>query len=76
MVLKPDFVAKAASPQVGRDCIEAMLKDGFNLVVLIIGVFADAAFFNIVKETATEINQKVDIASGTVGDFDVLRIAA
>lgn len=76
MALKPDFIAEAASPQAVRDYAETILKGGSNLVVLTIGAFADAAFFNRVKETATEHNQKVYIASGAVGGFDVLRTAA
>jgi aspartate dehydrogenase len=76
MALKPDFVAEAASPQAVRDYAEVVLKGGANLVILTVGAFADSAFFNRVKETAAEHNQKVYIASGAVGGFDVLRTAA
>jgi aspartate dehydrogenase len=76
MALKPDFVAEAASPQAVREYAEPVLKGGSNFVVLTVGAFADAAFFHRVKETAAEYNQKVYIASGAVGGFDVLRTAA
>ncbi|MFD0959997.1 aspartate dehydrogenase domain-containing protein [Paenibacillus chungangensis] len=76
MALKPDFIAEAASPQAVKDYAETILKGGANLVVLTVGAFADADFFNRVKETAREHNQRVYIASGAVGGFDVLRTAA
>ncbi len=76
MDLKPDFVAEAASPQALRDYAETILQGGSNLVVLTIGAFADSAFYHTVRETAREHNQKVYIASGAVGGFDVLRTAA
>lgn len=74
--LKPDFIAEAASPQAVRDYTETILKGGSNMVVLSIGAFADEALYERVKKTAAEHNQKVYIASGAVGGFDVLRTAA
>ena len=76
MALKPDVTAEAASPQALKELGETVLKSGSNLVVLSIGAFADADFYNEIKETARENNQKVYIASGAVGGFDVLRTAA
>lgn len=76
MDLKPDFTAEAASVQAVRDYTEAILKGGSNMVVLSIGAFADAAFYEKVKNTAVKSNKKVYIASGAVGGFDVLRTAA
>lgn len=76
MALKPDFTAEAASPQAVVAYTETVLKSGSHLVVLSIGAFADADLYNKVKETARVNNQKVYIASGAVGGFDVLRTAA
>ena len=76
MALKPDFVAEAASVQAIRDYSETILKGGSNLVVLSIGAFADADFYEQVRQTALASKQRVYIASGAVGGFDVLRTAA
>jgi aspartate dehydrogenase len=76
LALKPDIIAEAASPQAVGEYSETILKGGASLVVLSIGAFADAALYNRVRETAAENNQKVYIASGAVGGFDVLRTAA
>ncbi|HHX60241.1 MAG TPA: DUF108 domain-containing protein [Epulopiscium sp.] len=76
MALKPDITAEAASPQAIIDYTETVLKSGSDLVVLSIGAFADTELYNKVKETARENNQKIYIASGAVGGFDVLRTAA
>lgn len=75
MALEPDFTAEAASPQAVRDYSETVLKAGSNLVVLTIGAFADSELYERVRNTAAENNQKVYIASGAVGGFDVLRTA-
>lgn len=76
MDLQPDITAEAASPQAIIDYTETVLKSGSDLVVLSIGAFADADLYDKVKETARENNQKIYIASGAVGGFDVLRTAA
>lgn len=76
MALEPDFTAEAASVQSIRDYAEDVLTGGSNLVVLSIGAFADAEFYERVKQTARESHRRVYIASGAVGGFDVLRTAA
>ncbi|MFD2115592.1 aspartate dehydrogenase domain-containing protein [Paenibacillus yanchengensis] len=76
LALEPDIVAEAASPEAVRDYSEIVLQGGASLVVITIGVFADTAFYNRVKQTAVENKQKIYIASGAVGGFDVLRTAA
>lgn len=76
MALEPDYTAEAASVQAVRDYSEAVLMGGSNLVVLSIGAFADAEFYEQVKEMARESHRRVYIASGAVGGFDVLRTAA
>lgn len=76
MTLKPDFTAEAASVQSIKDYAKDILQGGSNLVVLSIGAFADANFYEEVKNTARQSDKKVYIASGAVGGFDVLRTAA
>lgn len=76
MALKPDFTAEAASPQAVRDYSETVLRSGSNLVVISIGAFVDELLYKSVKKAAMENNQKVYIASGAVGGFDVLRTAS
>jgi len=76
MALRPDFTAEAASPQAILDYTEEVLQSGSNLVVLSIGAFADAPFYKKAKEVARETGNRIYIASGAVGGFDVLRTAA
>lgn len=71
--LKPDYVAEAASVQAVKDMAEKILASGAGFIVLSIGAFADAEFYERVKQTAREHGSKVYIASGAVGGFDVLR---
>lgn len=73
MALKPDYVAEAASVAVVKESAEKLLSSGSSIIVLSIGAFADAAFYERVKQTAKEHGTKVYIASGAVGGFDVLR---
>ena len=76
MALKPDFTAEAASVAAVKDYSEAILDGGSHFVVLSIGAFADAEFYERIKHTATKNKRRVYIASGAVGGFDVLRTAA
>lgn len=76
MSLKPDFVAEAASVKAVQSYCETILRGGSSFVVLSIGAFADAEFYERVKVTATQYQRRVYIASGAVGGFDVLRTAA
>ncbi|MGL5437459.1 MAG: aspartate dehydrogenase domain-containing protein [Lachnospiraceae bacterium] len=76
MALEPDFTAEAASVQSVRDYGEEVLNNGSHLVVLSIGAFADARFYEQIRKTALENELKVYIASGAVGGFDVLRTVA
>lgn len=73
---KPDYVAEAASVGAVRDYALRVLSQGASMVVLSIGAFADQAFYDEVKECAAAHGQKVHIASGAVGGFDVLRTIA
>lgn len=73
LALKPDYVVEAASPAVMKEIAEKTLRNGSNLVVLSIGAFADAEFYEKIKETAREAGVRVYLASGAIGGFDVLR---
>lgn len=76
MDLKPDFTVEAASYEAMRNYAEFILKSGSHLVVITTGSFADKEFYERVKQTAIETNQKVYIATGAVGGFDVMRTAS
>lgn len=76
MALEPDYTAEAASVQAVREYSEKVLMNGSNLVVLSIGAFADAEFYEKIKRAAIKSSNRVYIASGAVGGFDVLRTAA
>ncbi|MGF6906025.1 aspartate dehydrogenase domain-containing protein [Fusobacterium sp. PH5-44] len=76
LALNPDCVAEAASGQAIRDYGEIILKGNADLIVLSIGAFADTDFYEKIKEIAKKHKQKIYIASGAVGGFDVLKTAA
>lgn len=76
LALKPDCVAEAASGQAIRDYAEIILTGNADLVVLSVGAFSDTDFYEKIKETASTHKQKVYIASGAVGGFDVLKTAS
>jgi len=73
---KPDYTAEAASVGAMRSYAEAVLNGGSNLVVLSIGSFADAEFYQQVRATAAANGRKVYLPSGAVAGFDVLRTAS
>ena len=73
---KPDYTSEAASVAAVRSYAEAVLAGGSNLVVLSIGAFADAPFYQQVQKVAAENARKVYLPSGAVGGFDVLRTAS
>lgn len=73
LALKPDYVAEAASVELVRETAIRILSSGCSMVVVSIGAFADARFYEEVKNTARANGTKVHIASGAVGGFDVLR---
>lgn len=73
--LKPDYLVEAASPAAMRELALPTLANGTSIVTLSIGAFADTAFYEMVREMATTNGQRVYIASGATGGFDVLRTA-
>lgn len=76
LALSPDYVVETASPAALTAIAEKVLSAGSNLVVLSIGAFADAAFYERVRQTARQTGTRVHLASGAIGGFDVLRTAA
>lgn len=76
LAMKPDYVIEAASPAALKAIAEPVLKNGSNLVVLSIGAFADADFYDRIKQLAARTGTRVHLASGAIGGFDVLRTAA
>ena len=70
---KPDYVVEAASVSAVRDGAEKVLAHGADLIVLSAGAFADAGFYERVRNTAAAHGTRVHIASGAIGGFDVLR---
>lgn len=73
LALQPDYIAEAASGAAVREIAVKALSAGSNLIILSIGAFADADFYEQVKKIAAEHGTRVHIASGAVGGFDVLR---
>ena len=73
LALKPDMVVETASVECVRAIAEPVLRAGCDLVVISIGAFADAAFYDRVKAAAIEGGARVHIASGAIGGFDVLQ---
>ena len=71
--MKPDIVVETASVECVRAIAEPVLRAGCDLVVISIGAFADAAFYERVKAVASESGARVHIASGAIGGFDVLQ---
>lgn len=76
LALAPDYVVEAASPTALKAITERVLRNGSNLIVLSIGAFADADFYERTKQTALETGTRVHLASGAIGGFDVLRTVA
>lgn len=73
MALKPDYVVEAASVECVREIAGPVLAGGADLIVLSIGAFADAAFYDDVRQTAAAYGRRVHLASGAIGGFDVLQ---
>lgn len=73
LAMKPDCVVETASVECVRAIAEPVLAGGADLVVISIGAFADAAFYERVRATAAAHGTRVHIASGAIGGFDVLQ---
>ena len=75
LALKPDYLVEAASPACMRSLTVKTLQAGCSIVTLSIGAFADDAFYEEARWVATENGQRIYLASGATGGFDVLRTA-
>lgn len=71
--LKPDYIAEAASVQSVKEMAEKISAAGANLIVLSIGAFADAMFYEKIKDVNRVNGTRIYLASGAIGGFDVLR---
>lgn len=75
LVLKPDYLVEAASPEAMKALAIPALKNGTSILTLSIGALADATFYQDVLKTAKENDTRVYPVSGATGGFDVLRTA-
>lgn len=69
----PDIVVEAASVAAVQEYVLPILSSHASFVALSIGAFAEKNFYENVKETARKYGQKIYLASGAVGGFDVLK---
>lgn len=76
LALRPDYLVEAASPACMRALTTKTLEAGCSIVTLSIGAFADDAFYAEAKAVAAANGQRIYLASGATGGFDVLRTAA
>ena len=76
LALRPDYLVEAASPACMRAITLPTLAAGCSIVTLSIGAFADDAFYAEAQQAAREAGQRIYLASGATGGFDVLRTAA
>lgn len=75
LALQPDYLVEAASPACMRAITRPTLEAGCSIVTLSIGAFADDAFYAEAQAVATTNGQRIYLASGATGGFDVLRTA-
>ncbi len=75
LALQPDYLVEAASPAAMRALTLPTLRSGCSIVTLSIGAFADDDFYAEAIRTAKEQGQRIYLASGATGGFDVLRTA-
>ena len=73
IALKPAYIVETARVEGVRAVAEKILRAGINLVVISIGAFADAEFYERARQAAVEGGAKIHIASGAIGGFDVLQ---
>lgn len=71
-----DYVIEIAGVQVVRAYAEQILESGKDLIVTSVGALADEAFYASLQETARSKKQKVYVASGAVGGFDIFQSIA
>ena len=62
LAMKPDIVVETASVECVRAIAEPVLRAGCDLVVISIGAFADAAFYERVKTAARESGARVHVS--------------
>lgn len=76
LALRPDYLVEAASPACMRAITRPTLEAGCSIVTLSIGAFADDDFYAEAQQVARQCGQRIYLASGATGGFDVLRTAS
>ncbi len=72
---RPDYVVEATGPAGLTGSAVPVLRAGSDLVILSVGAFADADFYNEVRSVAEQSGRKVYVVSGAIGGFDVMQAA-
>ncbi|MFI3115495.1 MAG: aspartate dehydrogenase domain-containing protein [Clostridia bacterium] len=75
MQAKPDYVVEAGTKEAVIEHTENVLRKGADIILLSMGVFVDENYYNHIKNVAIETNQRVHLASGVVGGFDIMSTA-
>ncbi len=73
---RPDYVIELAEVDAVRDCGEAVLANGSNLIVASVGALEDDAFRSNLEKAARQQGVKIYVTSGAVGGFDVFQTIA
>lgn len=76
LALNPDMVIETASVAMVREACIPTLEHGADFILLSIGAFADAAFYQKAQEAARAHGVHIYIPHGAVGGFDVLQTIA
>jgi aspartate dehydrogenase len=75
LALRPEIVVECAGHQALRDCGEAVLGAGADLVVASVGALADAALAAALIAAARASGAQLVIPSGAIGGMDALAAA-
>ncbi|WP_202318839.1 aspartate dehydrogenase [Archaeoglobus neptunius] len=73
---KMDVVVEAASQDAVKVYAERIIESGRHLIVLSVGAFADAEFFQRIREACMKTGKKVFIASGAIAGLDAIYSAS
>ncbi len=71
-----DIVVEAASQQAVRDYAAEVLKSRKDMLVLSVGAFADAEFYEEIRRLAAERGRRIYVPSGAIAGTDALTAVA
>ena len=74
IALKPAYIVETARVEGVRAVAEKILRAGIHLVVISIGAFADAAFYERARQAAVEGGAKIHIASGAIAGWSIVAL--